>query len=321
MTDIANIGASAIRSSEIGGRISHGQASSKLNKQYQEATLELSSRIKSSGYMNREVAENTREVLNSEQTVIINKSIQSKRIVIENRIKASARASADLQRIATEVHQRVTSAQQAGTEDRNFSDFCNSKLKEVEIILNRRDSAGLSLFGGKSTSDDAVNIADAAMPGPGALPDATYTDYFKGDASLHSATLDGTAVEYGFNGSIQGARDLIFFLKSGTVVTPDHTPGSPNTQRLKGMQDGLHNAIKGLSDTSETLGRQLQAVENIADESVNNSNVAQEKFQSIVGVEEWEAWAKQQEAANQLQLLETMLAQSTRRMKDLFQNI
>ena len=256
-----------------------------VGKEVAESTAETSSGQKSGGYSGPEMAENTREVLSTEQHSIEGKATQGKIKKLTGHITQAFGANKALQDITAKLHTRVTAAQQAGTKDNNFGDFCKDMLGQVEKILNKKGFDGRTLFGGDATRTDAVKLSDAGIPGAGDQPDATYDGYFKGDDAKHHSTVNGESFDYGFSALDPGARDLIFWLKSGSVTTPDGDPGSPNGQRLKGMQDGLHKVTDSLSDTKKVIGEQLNNLERISqsndDELVYNETAFSELTDAV----------------------------------------
>ena len=306
--------------SEPGRKLAAMLDTANLTKIETKATLELSSGLKGN-YMNPEVAEHTRQALSAEQHITEDENTQSKTVILENRMKSSIRSCKDIRTIANDFHTRVTSAQSAGTEDRNFADFCKDQLAALENILNRRDAEGRSLFGGAATQRNAVDLSQVNPLAPGALPDATYNGYMQGEPAIHSVTLNDETVTYGFHAEEPAIRDLIFYLKSGSVTSPDNTPGTPNSIRLGIIQDGLHSVSKGLADISDTLGRQLGNIERVSHESEMAAADYKEEQSHIIQADKWKAWAERQEAANTLDLIHTMISQDTRRLKDLFQQI
>lgn len=309
------------RVSENSARIASKSGAATTAKALSDANIESTSGIKAGGYKSPDIAEYTRAVLRTEQHVTEKEGIIKKEIVIRNRINSAARANDDLMKIAQNFHTRITSAQQPGTEDRTFNKFCESSLNEVQIILNRRDAQGRSLFGGSATQTNPVDLSLATVPGAGAIPDDTYNAYFQGEESIHSTTIGGEELQYGFHALEPGVRDLIFYLKSGTIVTPDHTPGSVNTTRLQGMQDGMHKVTENLADTKEIVGQQAAKLERFGEDAKDQLMAYEKELAEYIHADPMEAWVKRTEAANKQQLLQTLLAQDTRRLKDLLSTI
>ncbi len=310
----------ASRTSDAGQRHMQKATSKKLNDAHRRAVEEQATGRHQGGYMSEKTAEHTRKIETSSQAIATAEGIKSLRVTIESRINSSVRATQDLQNIARNFHHRITAAQQAGAEDRNFNLYCQNALKEVENVLNRRDEAGQPLFGGKKIGVDPVKVDDAAIPAPSALPNASYDDFFKGEKdSRHSVTMDNQTVDYGFN-AFDVARDLIFYLKSGSATIPDGTEGSDSSIRLERMQDGLHGCVQTLVDTQEELGQDLGKVERIVDKSNQAGHDAQIQFNQIVSKDQWEAFIEEKEAAAQLEIAMRASLRTNQMITDMFKN-
>lgn len=297
------------------------QGAEQANKAASDATKETASGKKSGGYAGPEMAEQTRRVLKTEQHTIEGKSTQTKVKLLTGRITLAAGANQDLSKIAQKLHERVTSAQNTSSKDRNFPDFCKGLLREVEQTLNKKDFEGRSLFGGAATRSNAVNLSDALTPTAGASPDANYNSYFKGNDSKHTSTLNGEEMEYGFSALDEGAQDLIFWLKSGEVTNPDGIPGSDSSIRLQGMQDGLHKVTADLADTKKVIGEQLGNLERINNNNEDELAYNETTLAEITNADILEQLTKRTEAMMMQQLMMHLQKSSTDDLKNLMNSV
>ncbi len=298
-----------------------------VGREVSESTEETSSGQKSGGYAGKEIAENTRKVLSSEQGGITGSADQGKIEKLTGDITLAFGANESLQKIASNFHARVTAAQAGGKKDNNFPDFCKDMLGQVENILNKKRFDGRSLFGGNATRSDAVRLSDADIPAVGDQPDANYKEYFKGEVpkpgedSKHHSTVNDEAVEYGFSALDPGARDLIFWLKSGSVTTPDGDPESPNGKRLAGMQNGLHKVTEALSDTKKIVGEQLGNLERISQDVETKLAFSKDTLSELTDADLLEQLTRRTQAMMMQQLMMHMQSASTKDFQNLINNI
>lgn len=315
--------------SSLSGRISDiskGDTTRAAIKSLGESAGEASARIASGkiggGYDAPETAEKTRQLLNIEQKTMGSESIKPKVTLITGRINLAYGINKRLGEIATEVRVRVTQAGDPTIKDAGFSSYCQTKLDEVEVLLNKKDFEGRTLMGGTATRSNAVDFTLAAMPAVAATPDATYDAYFIGETGIHTATFkEGETLQYGVSAMDPGARDLIFWLKSGTVVTPDGVPGSNSTIRLQGMQDGLGKSIEGLADSKQNLGQQLGKLEGISDRNEEELAYLTHTMSEFVDADLLAEFIRSSQEMLKLNLNQTLLARENESLKNLLSNI
>ncbi len=286
-----------------------------------DATKQIASGKKSENYATPEIAGKTRLVLSSEQNVQTREADTPKINLLTGRINLADSANKTLRGIASKFHARVTYAQQPAVIDAEFSDFCKGLLKQVEVTLNKKDFEGRSLFGGAATKSDAVDLSLATTPAVGATPDATYNAYFNGEDAKHKATVGGEVLEYGFSALDPGARDLIFWLKSGVATAPDGDITSSNGQRLQGMQDGLGKTTNLLSATQKTVGEQLSDLERIAENNEDERAYNEGAFSALTDADLLAQLTRRTQAMMMQQLMMSLQSSSTEEFKNLMNKI
>tara|TARA_R110002095_G_scaffold199244_1_gene178972 strand:- start:1842 stop:2801 length:960 start_codon:yes stop_codon:yes gene_type:complete len=313
----------------IEGRVSDlskGNTTREAIRTLGQSAAEASGRIASGklggGYEAPETAEKTRQLLNIEQKTMESDSIKPKVTLLTGRISLAYGINKRLEEIATEVRTRVTQAGDPTIRDAGFSTFCQKKLDEIETLLNKKDFEGRSLMGGNATRSNAVDFTLAAMPAAAAAPDATYDAYFIGEKGIHTATFkDGEAFEYGASAVDPGVRDLVFYLKSGTAVTPDGIPGSSNTIRLQGMQDGIGKAIEGLTDSKKILGEQLGQLEGLSGRNDEELAYLQQTMSELTDADLLAEFIRSTQEMLKLNMNQTLLAKENETLKNLLSNI
>lgn len=313
----------------LSGRVSdlsRGNTTRDAIKVLGESAAEASGRIASGkiggGYQSPETAEQTRQLLNIEQKTIESESAKPKVTLLTGRINLAYGINERLVEIATEVRVRVTQAGDPTIRDAGFSAFCQKKLDEVEVLLNKKDFEGRSIMGGSATRSNAVDFTMAAMPAAADTPDGTYDDYFIGEKGTHTSTFkDGEIFEYGASASDPGTRDLIFYLKSGTAVTPDGIPGSSNTIRLQGMQDGLGTTLEGLLDSKKIVGEQLGQLEEISKRNDEDVAYLTQAMSELTDADLLAEFIRSTQETLKLNMNQTLLAKENETLKNLLSNI
>jgi len=291
-----------------------------------ESSAEASGRIASGkiggGYESPETAEQTRQLLNIEQKTMESESIKPKVTLLTGRINLAYGINERLAEIATETRTRVTQAGDSTVRDTGFSAFCQQKLTEVEALLNKRDFEGRSMMGGSATRSNAVDFTNAAMPAAADAPDATYDAYFISEKGTHTVTFkDGEVFQYGVSATDPGVRDLIFYLKSGTAVTPDGVIGSSNTIRLQGMQDGLGAVTDGLMDSKKILGEQLGKLEGISKRNDEDVAYLTQTMSELTDADLLAEFIRSTQEMLKLNMNQTLLAKENETLKNLLSNI
>ncbi len=315
--------------SSLSGRVSdlsRGNTTRDAIKKLGESSAEASGRIASGkiggGYESPETAEKTRQLLNIEQKTMESESVKPKVTLLTGRINLAYGINERLAEIATEVRTRVTQAGDSTIRDAGFSTFCQQKLNEVEALLNKKDFEGRSLTGGNATRSNAVDFSLAAMPAAADSPDATYDAYFIGEKGIHTASFkDGEAFQYGISAVDPGVRDLIFYLKSGTAVTPGGIPGSSNTIRLQGMQDGLGTTVDGLMDSKKILGEQLGKLESISKRNDEDVAYLTQTMSELTDADLLAEFIRSTQEMLKLNMNQTLLAKENETLKNLLSNI
>lgn len=227
-----------------------------------KATQQASSGYIAQEYGDKDIAPNTRTILNAEQNVLKAGNNNTRLLTIEQRLNRSVQITNRLISIAGEVRQRAMKATDVTSNDTTFSEFCQFKVGEVQLLLNSKDSENRNLFAGTQTSGDAVNLSLAPVPTPGSQPDPSTSPYYLGTPDLNQTTLtDDEAFSYGYTADEEGVNALIHWLKMGAATTPDHDPGSNNTLNLRTMIEGLGTTTQQLADTRTVLGTQLGTIE------------------------------------------------------------
>lgn len=313
----------------LSGRVSdlsRGNVTREAIRELGESAAEASGRIASGkiggGYQSPETAEKTRQLLNIEQKTMESESVKPKVTLLTGRINLAYGINERLVEIATEVRTRVTQAGDPTIRDAGFSAFCQQKLTEVEALLNKKDFEGRSLMGGSATRTNAVDFNMAAMPAPADSPNAAYDAYFIGEKGIHTSTFkDGEVFQYGTSAVDPGVRNLIFYLKSGTAVTPDGIPGSSNTIRLQGMQDGLGTTIDGLADSKKILGEQLGNLEGISKRNDEDVAYLTQTMSELTDADLLAEFIRSTQEMLKLNMNQTLLAKENETLKNLLSNI
>jgi flagellin-like hook-associated protein FlgL len=160
------------------------------------------------------------------------------------------------------------------------------------------------------------------MPAAADAPDATYDAYFISEKGTHTATFkDGEVFQYGVSAADPGVRDLIFYLKSGTAVTPDGVIGSSNTIRLQGMQDGLGAVTDGLMDSKKILGEQLGKLEGISKRNDEDVAYLTQTMSELTDADLLAEFIRSTQEMLKLNMNQTLLAKENETLKNLLSNI
>lgn len=311
----------AARTSSFAAAEIRRNALNDVGVQVADANAQTSTGLKGGGYASEATAEKTRLILDKVQIKLQGEASKDKASLITGRINLSVGAVQNIQSIRDDFHQLVTNAQNGITGDENFADRCRNFLGQLQIILNKKDFDGQSLFGGAATDRNPVNLDDALVPGSHETPTAAYDQYFKGDDALHSSTVHGEPVSYGFSAMDPGVRDLIFWLKSGTQVVPNGDPNSDSGQRLTLMQDGLHDVTKQLGQIKTNLGTQLGNVQRIEKDVDAEMSYTETTLHELIDADMLAQLIRHHEELLHQQMLMTLQTRETTAMTEMMRSI
>jgi flagellin-like hook-associated protein FlgL len=230
-------------------------------------------------YASMDLVNNLKSFLRTEQQGILAKGRKDPYLKVSENLNTSIVSVNRMKDIAAEFRQRVHSAQDPSATDLSFASYCQAKLNEVQQLLNKNNSLGMPVFGGSETSRPPVDVTLMATPAAGDSVSTASTAYFQGKSGGHTTSVeDSETFQYGVSADEPAFRDLLFWLKKGSVITPDHSPGSNASIALTSMTDGLGQTVRDLSNVGDRLGAQLGQVENM--QSTNDAD--QRQFQEIL---------------------------------------
>ena len=310
------------RSSNVSRQLASFDSLGKTQEDVADSAGRISSGKKSSKYMSEELADKTRQILNTEQNLKQSEELKNKASNISGRIDLAYAVNDRLIEITTEVRERVMKALDSTMKDPNFSSFCKNKIDELQKLLNKQDFEGRTLFGGTATRSDAVDLSLAPVPGAGTIPDPTYNQYFLGEDGIHQASFKGGRVlKYGESAKSQGVRDLVFCLKMGSVTTPDGTDGSVNTQRLKSMHQGLVGTMSGLATSKDALGRQANELESIQNSNEDDLQFLSTTMSELTDADLFKEFIRSSQEMMKLNLNQIMMNKENQSLQNLLSNI
>lgn len=297
-------------------------ADAKKSAELAHAQAQIATGKLTTKYSNELIAEHSRKILTSVQGKQEGAALESRAGAIELRLNRSYAVNQRLIALASNVRDRTIKALDVTATDSSYPDYCEATLKEVESLLNARDSEGLFLFGGTQTSQEIVDVSLAPTPGVGATPDDTYDQYFLGEEGIRTTQLkDGQVLDYGFSAKDPSARDLIFWLKMGTATTPDRVSDSDNTKKLQAILEGLGDTNRSLTITQQELGTQMNRLESVVSNNEDDVAYHTRVIASYTDADLFQAFIAQVQASAQQELLQISYMRKTRMLEQLLSKI
>lgn len=270
------------RSSDVSKMDSFNTTLAETMGRYNQAQTRLSTNEQNAKYNTPDMAQQAKAFLTLEEKTSEISALKFKLTQVSGRVKYSITVNQRLQEIASEYRERVMKARDATASHGEFSQFCQDKLKEVEGLLNKTDAEGRNLFAGTATTGKAVDLSLAPVPPSGTSPDPSYLAYFKGETGAFDTQLrPGETFNFGFSADENPVRDLVFWLKLGTSVTPTSNPSDPNHQKMSDILDGLGTTVGSFSDLHSKLGSQLGKLEGLTQENGDDEMFVTQSMQAI----------------------------------------
>ncbi len=246
----------------MGRNMTLNSAVSKTQNNLSQNEKALAEGVKVGGMMNKGIAQNYKEIANAEEMVLGAETRLVKIGIVKNRVDSAARLIDKIIEIAKDIHVTMTSAQQAGMQDKGFGAYCERKFDELVSVANQRNSGGGSMLGGAQRDKNPI--------------DPTTGD-FQGEANNHAFTIEGVKTEYGFHAGLPAIQDLFDVLKQGKSISIDD---------LGSLQGKMQNITKGLTSIKREVDEQMIALD--GNEAKAKGDIAKYKqiYTDLVGVDE-----------------------------------
>lgn len=208
----------------------------------------------------KDAGDDTARIMNLEDILTGLTSYKQSGTTVTERLRKMEISVRQINDIAVEYRARLNKATSFGVTDTTFQSFCQSKLEEVQRLLNTQDSDRRYLFGGYETTSPPVDISLLAAPAPGAL--VSY-DYYLGTTDSVSAKIsDLQELHYGITAGNDGFAKLIHALKIGATSAPSSDTNTIDYQKLKNSATPLMEEVSSaIPDILQEIGISMRVVE------------------------------------------------------------
>ncbi len=191
-------------------------------------------------YSSAATAPNTRSILKATQDKCLFEGIKTPLLMVKENLKSTYEGVVRMRDIAQEFAVRIKGASDTATLDGTFATFCADKLKEISTILNEQNSSSAPIFGSSSRLPMVVDLSLMPVPAPGDPVGMATTSYFLGESGGLNTTLgENQTMNYGCSADETAIKELLFWLKKGSVVHPDGDVNGNACLALQTMTDGI----------------------------------------------------------------------------------